>query len=229
LPLPVYEVSAFRPAAVTEGDDRHIWTRLNTLDVKNMPFVGLLKSAFDVPEDMIVGLPEWAKHTRLDIEAKTLDEGIARLRGLTVAERRGMMLALFEDRLGLRWHTETRMLPGYELYVGKDGARLKSTAATGHNSGVSVNDTRLRLTNIPVSDLAVVLSDKLGRPVIDKTGLEGRYDVALEWSSDQAAATPDALPPLTTVLQEQLGLKLKSGTDPVQVFVIDRLTPPVAN
>jgi bla regulator protein BlaR1 len=229
LPLPVYEVSTLRPAAAGPGD-RHVWTRLNTLDVKNMPLIALLKGAFDVPEDMIVGLPEWAKHTQLDIEAKTLEEDTARLRDLTAAQRRAMMLALLEDRLGLKWHYETRVLPSYDLYVGKDGAKLKLTVATNQNSGISVNDTRFRLTNIPVSDLAVVLSDKLGRPVVDKTGLAGRYDVALEWSSDQTPVlAPDAPPPLMTVLQEQLGLRLRSATDPVQVFVIDRLTPPLAN
>ena len=230
-PLPVYDVSVIRPAAASENGDRHVWTRLNSLDVKNMELIYLLKSAFDVPENMIVGLPEWARHTRLDIDAKTLDPDPARLRELTVAQRRAMMQALFEDRLGLKWHYETRVLPTYDLLVTNGGPKLKPTVATGHNSGTSVNDTRFRLTNIPVSDLAVVLADKLERPVVDKTGLTGRYDISLEWSPDLAvpSAKPDAPPPLFTAVREQLGLKLEGSKDPVQVFVIDRLTPPMAN
>ena len=227
--LPVYEVSVIRPAAAEVGDS-HVWTKLNTLDVKNMPLLGLLKNTFDVSEDMIVGLPEWAKHVRLDIEAKTLAADTAQLRELTAAQRRAMMLALFEDRLGLKWHNETRTLPSYDLIVANGGPKLKPTVVTGQNGGVSVYDTRFRLTNIPVSDLAVVLSDKLGRPVVDKTGLTGRYDVVMEWSPDQVGATaPEALPPLLTDLQEQLGLKVKGGTGPVKVFVIDQLTPPSEN
>ena len=228
--LPVYEVSAIRSAAETMSGDQHVWTRLNTLDIKNTPPKNLLMSAFDVSEDRIIGLPEWARHARLDIEAKTLEADTARLRNLTSAQRRAMMLALFQDRLGLKWHNETRMLSSYELLIANGGPKLKPTVATNQNGGVSVNDTRFKLTNIPVSELAVVLSGKLGRPVVDKTGLSGRYDVVLEWSPDQVAApAPDAPPPLLTVLQEQLGLKLKGGTDPVQVFVIDQLTPPSAN
>ncbi|WP_182277805.1 TIGR03435 family protein [Granulicella sp. 5B5] len=229
--LPAYDVSVIRAAAGMEKDDRHVWTRLNTLDVKNMPLLNLLESAFDVPRDMIVGLPDWAKHERLDIQAKTLDADTAGLRELTVAQRRAMMQALFADRLGLKWHYETRVLPSYDLVVASGGAKLKPTVATGHNSGVSVNDTRFRLTNVPVPELAVVLADKLGRPVVDKTGLTGRYDMVMEWSADLpvASANVDAPPPLFTALHEQLGLKLESGKDPVQVFVIDRLTPPVGN
>ena len=108
--LPMYDVSVIRPAAGLENGDRHVWTRLNTLDVKNMPLLNLLQSAFDVPRDMIIGLPEWAKHERLDIEAKTLDPDTAGLRELTAVQRRAMLQALFKDRLGLQWHYETRVL-----------------------------------------------------------------------------------------------------------------------
>lgn len=228
--LPVYDVSVIRTAAPANGD-RHVWTRLNTLEIRNMELIYLLESAFDVPEDMIVGLPEWATHARLDIDAKTLDPDTARLRDLTNADRRAMMQALFQDRLGLKWHYETRVLPTYDLLVADGGPKLKPTVAKGHNSGTSVNDTKFRLTNVPVAGLAVVLADKLGRPVVDKTGLTGRYDIALLWSDDQAVSSRDldAPPPLFTALQEQLGLKLKGGKDPVQVFVVDQLTPPAAN
>ena len=228
--LPVYDVSVFRQSA-SENEDSHLWGRLNTLEVRNISLMQLLESAFDVPKDMIAGLPEWARHERLDIDAKTLDPDKAKLRELTPAQRNAMMQALFEDRLGLKWHYETRVLPSYDLVVAKGGPKLTPTVATGHNGGISVNDTRLKLTNSPVSDLAVVLSDKLGRPVVDKTGVTGRYDIGLVWSPDLAAPSgePDAPPPLLTAVQEQLGLKLEGGKDPVQVFVIDRLTPPAAN
>lgn len=228
--LPVYDVSVIRTAAPGNGD-RHVWTRLNNLEVRGMEPIYLLQDAFDVPKDMIVGLPEWATHTRLDIDAKTLDPDMPRLRELTIAQRREMLQALLEDRLGLKWHYETRVLPSYDLLAAKGGARLTPTMAKGHNGGASVNDTKFKLTNVPVSDLAVVLADKLGRPVVDKTGLTGRYDIGLVWTSDQAApsANLDAPPTLFTAVQEQLGLRLKSGKDPVRVFVIDRLAQPGAN
>lgn len=228
--LPEYDISVIRAAAPSNGD-RHVWTRLNSLEVRDMEPIDLLAGAFDVPKDMVVGLPEWARHTPLDIDAKVLDADTARLRELTIAQRREMMQSLLEQRLGLKWHYETRVLPSYDLLMAKGGAKLKPTIAKGHNSGISVNDTKCRLTNVFVSDLAVVLADKLGRPVVDQTGLTGRYDIGLVWTADQAvaSASPDAPPPLLTALQEQLGLKLKAGKDSVQVFVVDRLTPPEAN
>lgn len=228
--LPVYDVSVIRPAATTDGD-RHVWTRLNTLDIGNMSLKLLLMDAFDVSEDRIVGLPKWAMDMRVDIQAKTLDEDKTRLLDLKPIQRRAMMIALFEDRLGLKWHNETRVMRTYELSVANSGARLEPTKAVGQNNGVSVNDTRLRLTNVPVSELAVVLSNKLARPVVDRTALAGRYDIVLQWSPDQLplAENSDAPPPLVTALQEQLGLRVKPGNDPVGVFVIDQLTPPSAN
>jgi uncharacterized protein (TIGR03435 family) len=229
--LPVYDVSVIRPAAKADGD-RHVWTRLNTLDVGNMSLKGLLTNAFDIPDDMLVGLPDWARDMNVDIQAKTLDEDKNRLRDLTNPQRRAMMVALFQDRLGLKWHKETRVLHTDELVLAGAAPKLEPTKATGENSGTSVNDTKLRMTNVPLSDLAVVLSDKLGRPVVDKTDLPGRYDITLQWSPDQAptsAENPDAPPALITALQEQLGLKLKPGSDPVEVFVIDQLMQPSAN
>ena len=227
---PVYDVSVIRFSA-SDSSDNHIYTRLNTLHVLNTSIPHLLQSAFGVPLGMIVGLPEWARSARLDIEAKTLEPDTTLLRDLTPAQRRAMLQALFADRMGLKWHYETRVLSTYELTVANGGPKLQATQAKHGNGGTSVNDTKLRATNLPVSGLAVVLADKLGRPVVDKTGLTGRYDIALVWSDDGGATSgdADAPPPLFIAVQEQLGLKLEGGKDPVQVFVVDQLTRPTPN
>jgi uncharacterized protein (TIGR03435 family) len=167
----------------------------------------------------------------MDIEAKTLDPDTARLRDLTGAQRRAMLLTLLQDRLGLSWHLETRTMPTLDLVLASGGPKLQATKAIGENSGRSVNDTRFRLTNVSCADLAVVLAGKLGRPVVDKTGLSGRYDITLQWSSDQPSESGNtqALAPLPVALEEELGLHLKSGSDALPVFVIDRLLRPSAN
>jgi uncharacterized protein (TIGR03435 family) len=93
--------------------------------------------------------------------------------------------------------------------------------------------------------IATILTQSVGRPVIDKTGLTGYYDYTLKWTPDlgigspspfglpPGAPSPDALPPtdpdapnLFTAVQEQLGLKLESARGPVEVVVIDRLERP---
>lgn len=84
-------------------------------------------------------------------------------------------------------------------------------------------------TDMPT--LVSVLSQQLGRSVVDKTGLNGSYDYSLQWTLDDAppmASDSDA-PSLFTAVQEQLGLKLESGKRPADVIVIDHLDMPSSN
>jgi uncharacterized protein (TIGR03435 family) len=85
-----------------------------------------------------------------------------------------------------------------------------------------------------------MLSRLLGRTVVDKTGLTGKYDVEVEWTFDESIVMqlpPDAQKPVPdgsgpsifTALQEQLGLKLESQKGPVEVFVVDRAEKPSEN
>lgn len=92
--------------------------------------------------------------------------------------------------------------------------------------------------------IATILTQQVGRPVIDKTGLTSVYDFALKWTPQPGSGgltpfglppggLPDAVPPadpdapsLFTAVQEQLGLKLESARGPVEVVVIDRLEKP---
>jgi uncharacterized protein (TIGR03435 family) len=93
---------------------------------------------------------------------------------------------------------------------------------------------------MPLSQLVQFLSQNLGRPVLDKTGLEGNYDYNVTYTPDQIPAPPGGAPPgapalppidpngpsLTTALQEQLGLKLDSTRGPVTMFVVDKASQP---
>jgi uncharacterized protein (TIGR03435 family) len=101
---------------------------------------------------------------------------------------------------------------------------------------------RLELGGQPIAQLTTLLGNQVGRPIIDKTGLTGAYDIQLSFMPEGARAggpagpLPPGVPPpppidpdapsLFTALQEQLGLKLESGRGPVDVIVIDRIEPP---
>jgi uncharacterized protein (TIGR03435 family) len=78
-----------------------------------------------------------------------------------------------------------------------------------------------------------LLVNELGRPVVDKTGLTGLYDVKLEWAPETLQAVPENVPPgasrLTTAIQEQLGLKLESTKGLVEVIVVDSAQKPSEN
>ncbi len=68
---------------------------------------------------------------------------------------------------------------------------------------------------------AEFLTDEAGRPVVDKTGLAGSYDLTLDWAVDNNVATNDSGPSLFTAMQDQLGLKLESAKGPVETIVVD--------
>src|SRR5262249_43050386 len=82
--------------------------------------------------------------------------------------------------------------------------------------------------------LSNALATVLDRPVIDKTGLTGVFDIHLAFTPDlgsaaDPAASSDLGPSVFTALQEQLGLKLESAKAPVSMLVIDRVEKPSAN
>jgi len=86
-----------------------------------------------------------------------------------------------------------------------------------------------------ISLLAQMLSNQMGRPVVDRTGLTGNFDVELHWSlvssaplraNPEAAQPTDAGPSIFTALEEQLGLKLEPAKAPVDYLVIDHVERP---
>ena len=75
-----------------------------------------------------------------------------------------------------------------------------------------------------------MLQFHLDRPVVDRTGLTGRYDFKLRWTVDDAPATEiDAPPGLFTAIQEQIGLKLEPAKAPVDVLFVDEVEQPTSN
>ena len=100
----------------------------------------------------------------------------------------------------------------------------------------------LETNGAPVANFIQGLSQQLGRPVIDKTGLKGLYDIKLQWTPEfgqglAAPGSPEPTPPpvdvsgpsIFTAIQEQLGLRLESAKGPVEVLVIDSVQKPTEN
>jgi uncharacterized protein (TIGR03435 family) len=134
-------------------------------------------------------------------------------------------------------------MPVYDLIVAKKGSLLKASKAPNGSSGTSSNDGLFKGQSLTLPELAQALTQELGRElgrdVIDKTGLTGRYDMTLKWtpetddpsanSGSDNAATTEPGPSIFTAIQEQLGLKLESSKAPVEVLVIDHLEMPEEN
>jgi uncharacterized protein (TIGR03435 family) len=151
-----------------------------------------------------------------------------------------MLQTLLADRFNLTVHRETREQPIYALVIAKGGPKLHESSEEAlvpviqkRANGGFVN------RGAPMSTLTVVLSQQVGRTVVDKTGLKGRYDFSLEYERRRAgrgdpddpepAPSPDGLPSVYTALQEQLRLKLESQKGPVEFIVVDHAEKPSAN
>jgi uncharacterized protein (TIGR03435 family) len=125
-------------------------------------------------------------------------------------------------------------MPIYAMVIAKGGSKLVKTDVNGSLSG---GRGRIGITGADdaLAILAFELSWRLGRPVIDQTGLNGRYALTLNWTEDDApqpdsnATNSNNTPSLFTAIQEQLGLKLQSTKGPVPILVIDRAERPSDN
>jgi len=109
----------------------------------------------------------------------------------------------------------------YSLVVAKNGPKIH--AAEDGPGRTSSGPGRLDATKTTTAKLADLLARVVDRRVVDATGLSGVFDFTLEWASDGAAADANGGASVFTALQEQLGLKLVSGTAPAEVLVVDRI------
>jgi len=205
----------------------------------------------------IEGEPGWVNSERYYIDAKA--EGPQAQEMM----RGPMMRTLLEDRFKLKIRRETRQGPVYELKVAQGGLRLESVAngsctpieefdfrklAPGQKlplicDGARIQNGKLDFLAMSIADFCQNLAwNGLDRPVIDKTGIAGKFNFHIEFAPDEAnpgflsaggdpaAAPPDpAGPSIFTALQQQLGLKLERATGPVEFLVIDHVERPSEN
>jgi uncharacterized protein (TIGR03435 family) len=150
------------------------------------------------------------------------------------------MRKLLSDRLRLTLNREKRNLPVFRIVTLKTGTRLVDSlnpdgpAVWGGGGRVGM----MTVKSATIADVAGFLQRYFGmalgidRPVIDRTDLSGRYDFTLRWSPDDRPNTgdvPDEFPDFFTAIQEQLGLKLETVTESVDVLVIDHVERPSEN
>ena len=195
----------------------------------NVALGGLLRTVFNLQPHQLVNAPEWIDTARFDIEAKPDREYSTREDALA-PELLAMLRNLFADRFKLIAHREMRDTPVYALVKARTDGRLgpqmrpSTVDCEAVRCRISTNAGRITGTGTTLSELMRRLSPTVGRPVVDRTGLSGSYDLELQWSPDPTADT--AGPSIFTAIQEQLGLKLESQRAPIEVLVIDRLELP---
>ncbi len=171
--------------------------------------------------------------TFFDVEAKA--EGVV---PPTTEEFRQMMRALLADRFQLRVHREAREMPVYELMVGRNGPKFKASAPDAISSQKFRADGRnwaANLTKATMDELVQYLDGSafLDRPVFDKTGLTGAYDIKLSYTPDippnrRGEPDPNDIS-IYAAVEEQLGLKLQPQKAAVEILIVDRVEKPSGN
>jgi uncharacterized protein (TIGR03435 family) len=206
--------------------------------------------------DQIAGIPTWLPQTRYDIEAKVSEADLPRWKDPTEqpAMLRAMLQAMLADRFKLAVHRETRVVPIYEMTVGRTGPKFKPSEATaladirlkhpdaftlvgGTIVATGPNPGQQRLFGVTMPGLCSFLSNMAGRPVHDKTGLTGKYDITYQVELPPPAQegggtvpSPDfSTSQIFFVVEDQLGLKLRPEKGPVESLVIDHVERPSEN
>jgi uncharacterized protein (TIGR03435 family) len=226
---PSFEVATIKPAAPSNDGHTHInYPPDDRFSAQNITLSALMQWAYGMPENQILDGPSWLSSTRFDIGAKVDPEQIKSRTSEQLRELKQQMLqTLFADRFRLKTHQETRVLPAYDLVVAKGGTKLQPSKNNGRNIGTG--RTHFNAEGLTTDLIAEELSKITGRVVVDKTNLTGRYDLKMQWASEDAPATDDSAPSLFTAIQEQLGLKLEPAKEPVPVLVVDHIEQPTPN
>lgn len=200
----------------------------------------LIKFAYRLNDQEIIGGPDWIEKEKYDVTGTPDTPGEP-----NSAQQRAMIGKLLANRFQLTFHHEKKRLAVYAIVVEKSGPKLNRSAADPNQSPV-LNFPRigvLMCANASMSDLGEIMEDPiLERPVVDQTGLAGRYDFKLTWTPTgsefaeygvhapaSAGDDPNAPPDLFTAMREQLGLRLIAKNAVVEVLHIDHVEKPSAN
>lgn len=253
-----FDVASIKPSAPSPGGPTMMSYQFTAdgFTASNYTLMGLIRSAYGIDSNRISNAPEWLNDARYDIDARIDSSLVESLKALDPkqldAARKHMLEELLTDRFKLTVHREMKELPVYTLVVAKNGSKLQESKPDDPGNTVSRNDDRRSGGGTPtagaqrggsggtngtrnwsgsgatIASLISSLSATLGRPVLDQTGLTGKYDYKLQWSPDDSQSESTA-PSLLVALQEQLGLKLEAGKAPIEIIVIDHIEKPSGN
>jgi uncharacterized protein (TIGR03435 family) len=250
-PTLMAQAPAFEVASIKLGDPLQPGTSFRIepgagIKVEGATLKALIVYAYDLPEFQLAGATGWMNSERYTIIAKgEAVAGPATYMGMNDAQRtaaaalvRKRLQALLAERFQLATHKETKELPMYALVVAKGGVKMQpNVSPDGAPQSMTTGRPIFKAQRASPDQIARALAALTGRPVQEQTGLQGFYDLKMEWTPDGPTALGVAEekqadsfgPTLFTALQEQLGLKLESKKGPVEMLVINRAERPSEN
>ncbi len=223
--VPRFEVAAIKPSNADPGASG-IHTANGRLTANNVTLKRCIMGAYAVGPNQIFGGPDWLDSDRFEITAKA-EQPVGDSVLMT------MLQTLLADRFQLALHREAKPIEAYVLEVAKNGPKLEK----GDAQGAKTNNGRGEIVarNATMDRFAEILSRQIDLPVVNHTGLEGVFNLKLQWTPENASPAKPADgaviegPSLFTAIQEQIGLRLHAQKVPVEVLVIDRVEKPSEN
>jgi uncharacterized protein (TIGR03435 family) len=260
---PKFEVASVRENTADDGKIMIGIQPGGRFNAVNVPLWDLIRQAYGLQRSQIIDAPDWTETARFDIIAKAEGDIPRMTPGAPAGALNFMLQDLLEERFKLRAHRETREMPIYALTAARpdrklgaglrastaDCAAMRGRGGRGMAAGPQLQGERpacgMRMApnqilagGVSMAQLSQVLSQLSQRSVVDRTGLEGNFDIDLTFTPERLpqGAPPPGAPPLPaidpngpslfTAVQEQLGLKLESDRAPVEVLVIDHVERP---
>jgi uncharacterized protein (TIGR03435 family) len=198
---PHWERFSIGPASGPSSNVQLDGIRADGISLKNA-----IALAYDVPTIRVIA-PDWMAERRYSLEA------LVPRNAVNDASRswRPLLQQELSSLLRLQTHLEQRP---FEVLVLTAAPVQRLTPAPGGGFSAWVDERRARLRNATTADLAQVLNGIVGMPVVDETKLRGVYDLEFGWREDR-------IPSVTTVLEEQYGLRLSTGTRDLEALVVD--------
>jgi uncharacterized protein (TIGR03435 family) len=226
-----FDAASIRKSTAVPGEERsspRILTTPTGVTVRQSNLRDCIQWAWSLREYQLTG-PDWITFERYDIAARA---GAA----TSPDNLRAMMRSLLADRFQLRLRRENKEMPVYALVPGRAASKLTASAHPEQTMArLPGGGLRLEFRRTSLAELANFLSTlaAVARPVVDQSGLDGLYDFRLDlhevtgpWASD---AERQAAPSIATVIQEQLGLRLESRRQSIEIFAVDRVERPSEN
>ena len=238
---PTFEVATIKPSKPDQPNKFFLLGR-RRIKVANANLNDLITFAYGVHPKQVIGAPGWAETDKFDLEAEPDGEGVP-----TMDQWKTMLQKLLGERCKMSLHHDRKEMAVYLLSVGKTGPKL--VPSLGNAMGLPGLGFRGRVggdvsaSNATIGEFINFMTRnvKLDRPIVDGTGITGRYDFTLDWTPDDSqfggtggkltppAESPTTWPSLYTAIQEQLGLKLEATKAAADVLVIDRVEKPSEN
>jgi len=238
---PAFDVATIKPNPSGDVTLRQLTMNGHNFILRNGSLADMIAFAYNVQKKQIVNAPDWEDKDRYDIGGVPDVEGAPNLDQLRI-----MMRKLLAERYALKFHHEKREMPAFVLSAGKTEPKLTKSESTSTLPNVGMrpapNGMRAMLTNATTADFTVFLQMLvLDKPVVDQTGITGRYDISVTFTPDDSqfngrppkgpplAEGTEPAPDLYSAIQEQLGMKLSPEKTLVDVIAIDHVEKPTPN